>query len=71
MGLICYRYQEAEKENRRYGDNSRGSLEQLYESCLATLRYAQQYNAYTDEVIALRAAVFAWQAVVEIAVSRR
>lgn len=65
------RYQDAEKENRRYGDNSRGSLEQLYEACLAALRFAQQYNAFTEEVIALQAAVSAWQAVVEIAVSRR
>ena len=69
--MTCCRYQEIEKENRRYGDSSRGSLEQVYESCLATLRFAQQYNAFTEQVIALQAAVSAWQAVVEIAVSRR
>lgn len=38
---------------------------------MSVLRYAQQYNAYLEEVLALQDAVTAWQAVMEVSVSRR
>ena len=65
------RLQDAEKENQRYGDSSRGSYEQLSEVCMAVLTCAQKYNAFVEEVAALQSAVSAWQTVVEVSVSRR
>ena len=65
------RYHEAELENRRYGNEAKAANAQLGEACAATLRYAQQYNAFASLVAAQQAAVSAWQTVVELSVSRR
>ena len=65
------RYHEAELENRRYGNEAKAANTQLGEACAATLRYAQQYNAFASLVAAQQAAVSAWQTVIELSVSRR
>jgi len=65
------RYHEAEQENRRYGDGGKAANAQLGEACGATLRYAQQYNAFASLLAAQQAVVSAWQTVVELSVSRR
>ena len=65
------RYHEAELENRRYGNEGKAANAQLGEACAATLRYAQQYNAFASLLAAQQAAVSAWQTVIELSVSRR
>ena len=68
----CRRFAEQEEDARQHpGGLGDSAGEDLKEACRATLRYAQKHNAYVEESSGQRATVHAWQALVEIAFTRR
>lgn len=68
---LLRRYQEAEQDARRFGAGGAGAQADLAAACKAALRHAQARNAWVEEARAQAAALAAWQALVETAVSRR
>lgn len=70
--LHARRFVEQEEDARRHpGGLGDTAGEDLKEACRAALRYAQKHNAYMEEASGQLAAVYAWQALVEVALTRR
>ena len=47
------------------------ALSELRDACAGAMRYAQEFNAYTDESEGQAALIIAWQCVVEVTFTRR
>lgn len=72
LHVACRRFAEQEEDTRRHpGGLGDSAGEDMKEACRAALRYAQKQNAYVEESSGQLAAVYAWQALVEVTFTRR